>query len=72
MVNQDGRMDYVLLQSSRDAKAVKRFLNNFSKKYRNEPRKILTDKLRNDDVATENLPRTFLHQQTITPTLGTS
>ena len=45
-VDQDGEIVDVFLQRRRDAKAAKRFFKRLLKTHRNEPRKIVTDKLR--------------------------
>ena len=50
-VDQDGEIVDVFLQRRRDAKAAKRFFKRLLKTHRNEPRKIVTDKLRSYGVA---------------------
>ena len=45
VVDRDGEVVDVFLQSRRDAKAAKRFFKRMLKKYKGEPRKIVTDKL---------------------------
>ena len=50
-VDQDGEIIDVFLQRRRDAKAAKRFFKRLLKTHRNEPRKIVTDKLRSYGVA---------------------
>jgi len=60
-IDQDGGVVDVLLQSRRDAKAAKRFFKQFLKKYRNEPRKIVTDKLRSYGVAHRELVLDAIH-----------
>jgi transposase-like protein len=50
-VNQDGEIVDVFLQKRRDGVAAKRFFKRLLKKHRDEPRKIVTDKLRSYGVA---------------------
>lgn len=50
-VDQDGEIVDVFLQRRRDGKAAKRFFKRLLKSHRNEPRKIVTDKLRSYGVA---------------------
>jgi putative transposase len=45
-VDQDDEVVDVFLQKRRDAKAAKRFFKRLLKKYKGEPRKIVTHKLR--------------------------
>jgi len=45
-VDQDGEVVDVFLQKKRDGKAAKRFFKRLLRKHREEPRKIVTDKLR--------------------------
>ncbi len=47
--------------SHRDGKAAKRFYKRFLKKYRNEPRMIVTDKLRSYGVAHRELAPDSIH-----------
>ncbi len=54
-VDQDGEIVDVFLQHRRDAKAAKRFFKRLLKTHRNEPRKIVTDKLRSYGVAHREL-----------------
>ena len=51
----------ILLQARRDGKAAKRFFKQFLKKCRNEPRKIVTDKLRSYGVAHRELVPDTIH-----------
>jgi len=50
-VDQDGEIVDIFLQRRRDGKAAKRFFKRLLKTHRNEPRKIVTDKLRRYSVA---------------------
>ena len=50
-MDQDGDVVDVFLQARRDGKAAKRFFKRLLQKYRGEPRKIVTDKLRSYGVA---------------------
>jgi putative transposase len=54
-VDQDGEVVDVFLQRRRDGKAAKRFFKRLLKSHRNEPRKIVTDKLRSYGVAHREL-----------------
>jgi putative transposase len=54
-VDQDGEIVDVFLQRRRDGKAAKRFFKRLLKAPRNEPRKIVTDKLRSYGVAHREL-----------------
>ena len=54
-VDQDGEIVDVFLQRRRDGKAAKRFFKRLLKAHRNEPRKIVTDKLRSYGVAHREL-----------------
>ena len=54
-VDQDGEVIDVFLQSRRDGKAARRFLKRLIKKHRDDPRKIVTDKLRSYGVAHREL-----------------
>ena len=59
-VDQDGEIVDVFLQSRRDGKAAKRFFKRLLKAHRDEPRKIVTDKLRSYGVAhREMIPETI-------------
>jgi putative transposase len=59
-VDQDGEVVDVFLQSARDGKAAKRFFGRLLKIHRNEPRKIVTEKLRSYGVAhRELIPETI-------------
>jgi len=60
-VDQDGEVVDVLLQTSRDSKAAKRFFRRLLKKHCNEPRKIVTDKLRSYGVAHRELIPDAIH-----------
>jgi putative transposase len=50
-VDQDGEVVYVYLQAKRDGSAAKRFFKRLLRVYGEEPRKIVTDKLRSYPVA---------------------
>jgi len=50
-VDQDGEVVDVFLKARRDGKAAKRFLKRLLKNHTDEPRKIVTDKLRSYGVA---------------------
>ena len=50
-VDQDGEVVDVFLQSRRDGAAAKRFFKRLIRNHGNEPRKIVTDKLRSYGVA---------------------
>ncbi len=60
-VDQDGEVVDVFLQSQRDGKAAKRFFTRLLKTHRNEPRKIVTDKLRSYGVAHRELIPDTIH-----------
>ncbi len=60
-VDQDGEVVDILLQARRDGKAAKRFFKQLLKKCRNEPRKIVTDKLRSYGVAHRKLVPDAIH-----------
>lgn len=63
-VDQDGEIVDVFLQEKRDAKAAKRFFKRLIKSHRDEPRTIVTDKLRSYNVAhRELMPDTFHNRQ---------
>jgi len=59
-VDQDGEVVDVFLQSRRDTAAAKRFFKQLIRNHGNEPRKIVTDKLRSYGVAhRELIPESF-------------
>tara|TARA_R110002073_G_scaffold119379_5_gene260603 strand:- start:5779 stop:6228 length:450 start_codon:yes stop_codon:yes gene_type:complete len=60
-IDQDGEVVDILLQARRDGKAAKRFFKRFLNKCRNEPRKIVTDKLRSYGVAHRELVPDSIH-----------
>jgi len=60
-VDQDGEIVDVFLQKRRDGAAAKRFFKRLLKKHRDEPRKIVTDKLRSYDVAHRELIPDTIH-----------
>jgi putative transposase len=60
-VDQDGEVVDVFLQKRRDSKAAKRFFKKLLKTHRNEPRKIVTDKLRSYGVVHRELIPDSIH-----------
>ena len=60
-VDQDGEVVDVYLQKSRDAAAAKRFFKRLLQKHSDEPRKIVTDKLRSYGVAHRELMPDAIH-----------
>jgi len=60
-IDQDGEVVDILLQERRDGKSAKHFFKQFFKKCRNEPRKIVTDKLRSYGVAHRELVPDAIH-----------
>ncbi len=60
-VDQDGEIVDVFLQRRRDGNAAKRFFKRLLKAHRNEPRKIVTDKLRSYGVAHRELIPDTIH-----------
>jgi putative transposase len=60
-VDQDGEVIDVYLQKRRDGAAAKRFFKRLLKKHRDEPRKIVTDKLRSYGVAHRELIPDTIH-----------
>ena len=60
-VDQDGEFVDVFLQKRRDAATAKRFLKRLLKKHHDEPRKIVTDKLRSYGVAHRELIPDAIH-----------
>jgi putative transposase len=60
-VDQDGEVVDVYLQKRRDAAAAKRFFKRLLKKHSDEPRKIVTDKLRSYGVAHRELMPDAIH-----------
>ncbi len=60
-VDQDGEVVDVFLQRRRDGKASKRFFKRLLTAHRNEPRKIVTDKLRSYGVAHRELIPDTIH-----------
>ncbi len=60
-VDQDGEVVDVFLQRRRDGKAAMRFFRRLLKIHRNEPRKIVTDKLRSYGVAHRELIPETIH-----------
>jgi putative transposase len=61
-VNQDGNVLDILVQSKRDAKAVKRFMAKFMKKQRRVPRVLVTDKCRSYGPAHRELMGSVEHR----------
>ena len=60
-VDQDGEIVDVFLQKRRDGAAAKRFFKRLLKKHKDEPRKIVTDKLRSYGVAHRELIPDTIH-----------
>lgn len=60
-VDQDGEVVDVYLQKHRDGAAAKRFFRKLLKTHRDEPRKIITDKLRSYGVAHRELIPDSIH-----------
>ena len=60
-VDQDGEVVDVFLQTKRDGNAAKRFFKRLLKVHGNEPRKIVTDKLRSYGVAHRELIPEAIH-----------
>jgi putative transposase len=60
-VDQDGEVVDVYLQKRRDGAAAKRFFKRLLKIHQDEPRKIVTDKLRSYDVAHRELVHDTIH-----------
>ena len=60
-VDQDGEVVDVFLQARRAGAAAKRFFKRLIRKHGNEPRKILTDKLRSYGVAHRELIPESIH-----------
>ncbi len=60
-VDQDGEVIDIFLQRRRDGKAAKRFFKRLLKAHRNDPRKIVTDKLRSYGVAHRELIPDTIH-----------
>ncbi len=60
-VDQDGEMVDVFLQKRRDGKAAKRFFKRLLRKHKDDPRKIVTDKLRHYGMAHRMLIPETIH-----------
>ena len=60
-VDQDGEVVDVYLQKRRDGAAAKRFFKRLLKTHKDEPRKIVTDKLRSYGVAHRELIPDTIH-----------
>ncbi len=60
-VDQDGEVVDVFLQARRDGAAAKRFFKRLLRNYGGEPRKIVTDKLKNYGVAHRELIPESIH-----------
>jgi len=60
-VDQDGEVVDVFLQARRDGDAAKRFFKRLIRNHSNEPRKIVTDKLRSYGVAHRELIPESIH-----------
>ncbi len=61
-VDQDGEVIDVYLQKRRDGMAAKRFFRRLLTKHQDEPRKIVTDKLRSYGVAHRELIPNSIHE----------
>jgi putative transposase len=61
-VDQDGEVVDVFLQSRRDGATAKRFFKRLLRNHGNEPRKIVTDKLRSYGVAHRELIPESIHE----------
>jgi len=61
-VDQDGEVVDVFLQARRDGKAAKRFFRRLLRTHRNEPRKIVTDKLGSYGVAHREVIPDTIHE----------
>ena len=60
-MDQDGEVVDVFLQSRRDGRAAKRFFKRLLRSHGDDPRKIVTDKLRSYDVAHKELVPEAIH-----------
>jgi putative transposase len=60
-VDQDGEVVDVFLQEKRDGAAAKRFFKRLLRSYGDDPRKIVTDKLRSYGVAHRELMQDVIH-----------
>ena len=60
-VDQDGEVVDVFLQARRDGAAAKRFFKRLLRSHGDEPRKIVTDKLRSYEVAHRELIAETIH-----------
>ena len=60
-VDQDGEVVDVYLRARRDGKAAKRFFRRLIKRHQDEPRKIVTDKLRSYGVAHREVTPEAIH-----------
>ena len=60
-VDQDGEVVDVLVQARRDGKAAKRFFGRLLKRHGDEPRQVVTDKLRSYGVAHRELIPEAMH-----------
>lgn len=63
-MDQDGEVVDVFLQARRDGKPAKRFFKRFLPRNGDEPRKIVTDKLRSYGVAHRELMPETIHDTT--------
>jgi putative transposase len=60
VIDQDGEVVDVFLQARRNGKAAKRFFKRLWKTYRNDPRKMVTDRLRSYGLAhRERMPESI-------------
>ena len=65
--DQDGEVIDVFLQTRRDGAAAKRFFKRLITKHRNEPRKIVADKLRSYGVAHREIIPDTIHDTDLPP-----
>lgn len=63
-VDQDGEVVDVFLQERRDGKAAKRFFKQLLRKHTGEPKKVVTNKLINYNVARRELIPETIHDTT--------
>ncbi len=69
-VDQDGEVVDVFLQAKRDGATAKRFFKRLLRNHGDEPRKIVTDKLRSYGVAHRELTPEAIRSTTWTPLAG--
>jgi putative transposase len=64
-VDQDGEVADVFLQARKDGKVAKPFFARWLKRHGDEPRKIVTDKLRKYGVALRELTPEAIHETSV-------